>query len=401
MAEFWLVLSLLSLTIWLVLVGFRGQFWRSDQRLSPTDYQLPDSGWPAVCAIVPARNEAAVLPTTLRSLLQQDYPGPLTVVLVDDQSTDGTAQIAAKTAQQLQCEPLLQVIETDPLPPGWSGKLWAVNQGIQQVLQQDCTLPDYFLLSDADICHNSNNLRDLVSKAQQENLDLVSLMVLLRCDSVWERLLIPAFVFFFEKLYPFRWVNDSSCSTAAAAGGCMLVEREALRRAGGIAAIREALIDDCALAEAIQSAGKTASPRKGKLWLGLTTTTHSLRAYTTLESIWTMVARTAFTQLHYSPWLLLGTLIGMGLVYMVPPASLVLGLCAGFWSQAIAGALTWSLMTIAYWPTVRLYKLSPLWTLSLPITAILYTLMTLDSALRYWRGQGGAWKGRVYPLRSD
>ncbi len=400
LSEVWVLLSLLSLAIWIGLVGFRGQFWRADQRLNSSQ-KISLAVWPSVCAVVPARNEATVLPTTLRSLLTQNYPGQFSVIVVNDHSTDGTEQVAQEIAQALQRESQLQVLSTDPLPPGWSGKLWAVNQGIQHTLQSRIQPPpDYFLLTDADIEHASNNLHNLVTKAQQESLDLVSQMVLLRCESIWEQLLIPAFVFFFQKLYPFRWVNDPTRPTAAAAGGCILVNQEALRRAGGIAAIRDALIDDCALAAAIQSSGNNESA-KGKLWLGLTTTTHSLRTYTSLESIWTMVARTAFTQLHYSPWLLIGTLFGMGLVYIVPPLSMAIGIATGIWPVALTGSLAWVLMTLSFWPTVHLYRISPLWTLSLPVVAVLYTLMTLDSALRHWQGKGGAWKGRVYPLRSS
>ncbi|MGF1603128.1 MAG: glycosyltransferase [Thermosynechococcaceae cyanobacterium] len=386
MASLVLGISLLSLTIWLFLIFVWGQFWRSDQRLSATTAALDK--WPDVCAIVPARNEADVLPQSLRSLLTQDYPGKLTVILVDDQSTDGTSTVAQQVAIETQTEAALQILRTDPLPAGWAGKLWAMHQGVECLQQQGYT--PYILFTDADIAHESGNVRALVAKAEQENRDLVSLMVQLRCETVWERLLIPAFVFFFAKLYPFPWVNDPKRKMAAAAGGCILLRSHALTQAGGLKVIREALIDDCSLAAAVKSTG-------GNIWLGLSTSTVSLRPYTTLENIWTMVARTAFTQLHYSVLLLIGSVIGMSLVYMMPIISLLYGLVVGAVWVAMVGAITWLLMTWAYLPTIRLYRLSPLWALTLPLVALLYTLMTLDSARRHWQGKGGAWKGRVYP----
>jgi hopene-associated glycosyltransferase HpnB len=389
-----LLALVLSGVSWVYLLAFRGQFWRCDQRLSVSSRaSLPE--WPSVCAIVPARNEAAVLPQSLKALLTQHYPGSFQVVLVDDQSTDATAEVARTTAQTCQTQTPLQIMTTEPLPKGWSGKLWAVHQGVEQVLQHSgAVLPDYFLLTDADILHRANNLRQLVVKAEQERLDLVSLMVLLRCQSFWEKLLIPAFVFFFQKLYPFPWVNQPQHPMAAAAGGCILVRRDVLMAVGGIEVIRKALIDDCALGAAIKrtdTQGKT-----GRIWLGLTTKTISLRPYPSLKTIWNMVARTAFTQLHYSFGLLFATLVAMSVIYIIPPVGLLLGLSLGQWPLVITATLTWGLMTIAYWPTIRLYRLSPVWALTLPIIAVLYTLMTIDSAFRHLQGRGGAWKGRVY-----
>jgi hopene-associated glycosyltransferase HpnB len=385
-ASFWLGISLFSFSIWLFLIFAWGQFWRSDQRLPASTTAL--EVWPDVCAIVPARNEADVLPQSLRSLLTQDYPGTLTVILVDDQSTDDTSAIAQQVAVETQQELALQIVTTDPLPKGWSGKLWAMHQGIQRLQQQGN--PTYILFTDADICHDRSNVRSLVAKAEQERRDLVSLMVLLRCESIWERLLIPAFVFFFEKLYPFPWVNDPQRKLAAAAGGCILLRSRALKQIGGLEVIRAALIDDCSLAAAVKATG-------GNIWLGLSTSTISLRPYSDLKSIWTMVARTAFTQLHYSVLLLIGSVVGMVLVYIVPTMSLLCGLTLGTPWVAVAGGMTWLLMSLAYLPTIRLYRLSPLWAFTLPLIALLYTLMTLDSARRHWLGQGGAWKGRVYP----
>ena len=392
-------LTLLSLFLWIGLLGWRGQFWRSDQKLESCPLALglagdSTAGYPSICAVIPARNEADLLPTTLRSLLDQDYPGKLSIILVDDHSTDDTAAIAQNLAGQ-DSGRSLEVVSGEPLPLGWTGKLWAIDRGIRQAQTLDPP-PDYFLLTDADIAHDRGNLSSLVAKAQRDRCDLVSLMVQLRCQSLWEHLLVPAFVFFFQKLYPFRWVNDPTRSTAATAGGCILIHRSALNRIGGIQSVRQALIDDCALAERIKS---TASALEGKkIWLGLSETTQSLRPYPSLASLWNMVARTAFTQLDYSAWLLLGTVIGMMLIYIVPPIGMILGALTQNWAMAVAGAIGWMMMAWSYLPTLRLYRSSPALALSLPMIACLYTLMTVESALRHWQGRGGAWKGRVYPV---
>ncbi|AVH67298.1 glycosyltransferase [Nostoc sp. 'Peltigera membranacea cyanobiont' N6] len=392
-------LMLLSLTIWLGLLCFWGQFWRTDQQLEVTETQL--ESLPVVCAVVPARNEAELLPTTLRSLLLQDYPGSFNVFLVDDRSTDRTANFAEGVAHAVGKPHQLHIISGELLPAGWSGKLWAVEQGIKSASK---FAPDYFLLTDADIEHDPGNLRRLVAKAVQEDLDMVSVMVRLRCESFWEKLLIPAFVFFFQKLYPFRWVNNHNNPTAAAAGGSILIAREALERIGGIQVIRQALIDDCALAQAVKrrggvmgDKGTSPIPSQGRIWLGLSSLTRSLRPYDSLATIWDMVARSAYTQLNYSPLLLLGTLVGMPLIYLFPPVCVILGAVWGSWAIALTGLLGWLLMSFAYYPTIGFYKCSPWLAFSLPAIAFLYTLMTLDSALRHWQGRGGAWKGRVYP----
>ncbi len=409
-------LMLLSLTIWLGLLCFWGQFWRTDQQLEVTETQL--QSLPVVCAVVPARNEAELIPTSLRSLLLQDYPGSFNVFLVDDRSTDRTANFAEGVAHAVGKPQQLHIISGVSLPPGWSGKLWAVEQGINSA---SLFAPDYFLLTDADIEHDPGNLRRLVAKAVQEDLDMVSVMVRLRCESFWEKLLIPAFVFFFQKLYPFRWVNNPNNPTAAAAGGSILISREALERIGGIQVIRQALIDDCALAQAVKNsrgageqrsrgAGEQGSkgykennhasspmPSQGRIWLGLSSLTRSLRPYDSLATIWDMVARSAYTQLNYSPLLLLGTLLGMPLIYLAPPICVILGAVWSNWAIAFTGLFGWLLMTFAYYPTIHFYKCSVWFALSLPAIAFLYTLMTLDSALRHWQGRGGAWKGRVYP----
>ena len=390
---FLLAIAFLSLTIWLFLLLFWGRFWLAEQKLEPSAVEL--ESYPSVCAIVPARNEAEVLPVSLPSILTQDYPGQFTTILIDDGSSDKTAEIAQQVAEKLSPANKLIIIDGQPLPPNWAGKLWAIKQGIDYAQKQ--ILPDYFLFTDADIKHDTNNLSQLVMQAQQQNRDLVSLMVLLRCHSLWEKLLIPAFVFFFQKLYPFAWVNDPNSKIAAAAGGCILLRSAALERIGGIEAIKDALIDDCALAKAVKT-GKSEKEetQPASIWLGLTQSTYSLRAYDSLRSIWNLVARTAFTQLHYSPWLLLGTLVGMSLVYLVAPVNLIASIFTANWLLVLMSLLTWVVMSLAYLPTIKLYRLSWLWAVSLPAIAFLYALMTVDSAIKYWRGQGGAWKGRVY-----
>lgn len=397
-------LSGVSLAIWLFLILFWGNFWRCDQRLDPGDIDtteidttLPE--WPSVCAIIPARDEAESIGQTVRSLLSQSYPGPLSLVLVDDQSSDGTADIARAAANDLGQSDRLQILITPTLPEGWSGKLWALNTGVNHVSSQDNEPPDYVLLTDADIIHPQGNLKTLVAKSMVDKREMVSLMVQLHCQTFWEKALIPAFIFFFQKLYPFPWANNPQRKLAAAAGGCILLRRQSLLNAGGIAVVKDALIDDCSLAAAIKHAPSTHKKQWGRIWLGLSTQTKSLRIYDTLDSVWTMVARTAFTQLRYSTLLLIGSVIGMFLVYLWPPLGVIVGLATGQIWVTIASGLTWLLMAIAYAPTIRLYRLNPVWTLGLPLVSFLYTLMTIDSALRHWRGEGGAWKGRVYPAQ--
>ena len=387
MATIILSLTLLSLFIWLFLILFWGQFWQINHQLEATpDKDIDNNTLPTVCVIIPARNEADVIPISLRSLLLQDYPGKFTILLVDDQSSDGTANFAQGVAHALDKTQQLQIISSPPLPPGWTGKLWAMEQGIQTASQLK---PDYFLLTDADIEHHPSNLRRLVAKAEAQKLDLVSIMVRLRCQSFWEQLLIPAFVFFFQKLYPFSWVNNPKKAIAAAAGGCILIQQQALNRIGGLQIIRQALIDDCSLAKAVKSTN-------GKIWLGLSTLTYSLRPYDSLKTIWDMVARSAYTQLNYSPLLLVSSLLGMTLVYIVPPLGIILGLVFGNWTISLTAFIGYLLMTFAYFPITRFYKCSLAFAFSLPIIAFMYTCMTIDSALQHWQGRGGAWKGRVY-----
>ena len=386
MASFMLGLTILALLIWVGMLLFWGQFWRADQRLD-TESMISLATWPTVAVVIPARNEADLIGVAVRSHLTQTYPGSLSVVLVDDQSTDGTAAAAKEAAGAINQRDRLTVLPGAALPPGWTGKLWAMEQGYRYLAALP-TPPDYVLFTDADIEHDVASLRQLVTKAEGDRLDLVSLMVQLRCESVWERLLIPAFIFFFQLLYPFPWVNNPKKQTAAAAGGCALIRFSALQRIEGLQAIRKALIDDCALGAAVKA--------NGPIWLGLSTTIHSLRPYPNLQSIWNMIARSAYTQLNYSPWLLIGTVLGMLLVYLVAPLGVVLGLAWGDPALALTGMAGWLLMALAYWPTLKLYGGNPLLALALPLIALLYTLMTLDSARRHWAGQGGAWKGRVY-----
>ncbi|MGE0736222.1 MAG: glycosyltransferase [Alphaproteobacteria bacterium] len=375
-------LSGVGLAAWLYLLLFNGGFWRADQLL-PRDRPALER-WPHITAVIPARNELPTIGATVESLLRQDYPGRLEIVLVDDRSDDGTAAAARAAALRAQAAERLTVVSGAELPAGWVGKMWAVHQGLQQVPPD----ADYVLLTDADITHDAANLRRLATHAETGRLDLVSLMVRLHCASAAEYLLIPAFVFFFQMLYPFPRVNDPRSKIAAAAGGCMLVRRTALERAGGIAAIRHTLIDDCALARNIKSGGV--------IWLGLTTSTFSTRAYAGIGEIWRMVARTAYTQLNYSPWLLAGTVVGMALVFAAPVVGLVGALALQLWPAAAIGAAAIALMTLCFYPTWRLYARTRLELFLLPLAGCLYTLMTIDSARRHWTGQGGAWKGRAY-----
>ncbi|MEG3439675.1 glycosyltransferase [Pannus brasiliensis CCIBt3594] len=396
MTRFFLFITAISLVIWLYLLFFRGRFWRSDQKLdadSPTLSRLP-----VVRAVIPARNEAESLPISLSSLFSQDYAGDFSIVLVDDCSSDGTAEVAREIAGKFDRSERLTVLTGQPLPAGWTGKLWAMKQGIARATGDSAI--DYLLLTDADIEHDRTNLSRLISKAERENQALVSVMVALRCQSFWEKFLIPAFVFFFEKLYPFPSVNNPNSTIAAAAGGCILIRRDILEKIGGIEILKDALIDDCSLAIAVKNYIRS-RPEIGtrSIWLGLSETTRSIRPYPDLETIWNMVARTAFTQLNYSPFLLIGTIIGMFITYLAAPIGLVIGLLFGNKLLAIVSSIVWLLMAVSYWPTLKLYGLSIWRSLTLPFIAVFYSLMTVDSAFRYWRGQGGAWKGRVYPGR--
>jgi hopene-associated glycosyltransferase HpnB len=371
------LIATLALAIWLYLLLGRGGFWLSSER---DDGDFPAvNDWPRLAVVIPARDEAQGIGACIGSLLQQDYPGEWTIILVDDGSTDGTAAIARQAAA---AQGRLDVVTGRPLPAGWTGKLWAVSQGIE-VAGRAAPAPEHVLLSDADIVYAPDALTSLVARAKAGGLVLTSLMVKLRCESLAERALIPAFIFFFEMLYPFAWVNRQEAATAAAAGGCMLVRADALGQAGGIASISNALIDDCALARQLK--------RRGPIWLGLTQRAASIRPYPRFEDIRRMVARSAYAQLRYSPLILAGVLAGMGVTYLAPP--LVAAFGTG-WVR-ILGLAAWLLMAIAFQPTLRFYRVSPLWGIALPAIAFCYTLFTLDSAVQFWRGKGGLWKGRV------
>ncbi|WP_405495729.1 glycosyltransferase [Streptomyces sp. NBC_00096] len=385
-----LVAACASLAVWLWLTLGQGMFWRTDTRLPP---RHAPAGWPSVAIVVPARDEAGVLPLSLPSLLAQDYPGEAEVVLVDDGSTDGTAALARRLARAQPGLPLTVVSPGEP-GAGWTGKLWALRHGIAHARSAASGEPDYLLLTDADIAHEPDSLRELVAAATAADLDLVSQMARLRAVSVWERLIVPAFVYFFAQLYPFRWINRPAARTAAAAGGCVLLRTSAAVRAGVPESIRQAVIDDVSLARAVQRTG-------GRIWLGLAERVDSVRPYASLADLWRMVSRSAYAQLRHQPALLAGTVAGLVLVYLVPPAALLAGLATGRPGTAWAGGLAWLLMTGTYLPMLRYYRqplaLAPL----LPLTALLYLLMTVDSAVQHYRGRGAAWKGRTYARPSD
>jgi hopene-associated glycosyltransferase HpnB len=378
-----LVLAGVALAIWLYLLFAHGGFWLCGERDDGTPSR--PAAWPKVTAVVPARNEADGIAQSIGSLLAQDYPA-LAIVLVDDDSSDGTAGIARQAAAKAGGIERLTVVGGQSLPPGWTGKLWAEKQGIDTA---ETFAPKYLLLTDADITHAPDTLSWLVAHAEAHGLVLTSLTAKWRCDNLAERVHIPAFIFFFQMLYPFRWVNRPDHKMAGAAGGCMLVRADALRAAGGIAVIRDALIDDCALAIAMK--------RQGPIWLGLTDRSQSIRPYPGWGDIRRMVARSAYAQLRYSPLLLAGTVLGMALTYLVPPA---MALFAAGWAQVI-GIVTWLLMAVSFQPTLRYYRASPLWGVALPAITLLYMLYTLDSAWQYAAGKGGVWKGRVQAKASD
>lgn len=378
----------LPLSVWLYLVFLHGGFWRKGPRLpDPGTHEGP---WPPVAVLVPARDEAALIGRTVSGLLAQDYPGPMRIFLTDDHSTDGTAAQAVEAARACGREDALTVVLAPDLPAGWTGKLWALRAG-QAAARTSFDEAEFIWLCDADIGHPPTVLRRLVSHALDDRRDLVSLMVMLKAERFWGRMLVPPFVYFFRKLYPFAWVADPARRTAAAAGGCVLLRRDKFEQAGGFDPIRDALIDDCALATAIKHGGAG-----GRIWLGLTETSISLRPYAGFADIWNMVARTAYTQLQYSPLLLLATLAGMVLTYLGPPAALVAGLVASDIAVAGLGGTAWGLMTLSFLPTLRLYGVSPLWASALPLVAGLYSAMTFASAWRHWRGRGGYWKGRSH-----
>jgi hopene-associated glycosyltransferase HpnB len=365
-----------ALLCWVWLALLRGMFWRTDVRLPAGS---APASWPSVAIVVPARDEAAVLPASLPTLVRQQYPGPLRLILVDDGSTDGTGALVASRW------PAVSVVTPGGPRAGWAGKLWALRAGVCEAGEVD-----FLLFTDADIAHPPDSLVSMVRAACAHRLDLVSQMARLRVRTGWERLVVPAFVYFFALLYPFRWSNRPGTRTAAAAGGCVLVRRVALERAGGVAAIRGTVIDDVALARAVKRTG-------GRTFLGLAERVESVRPYPDLGSLWRMVARSAYAQLRHSVALLAGTVLGLALVFVVPPLSTVVGAATGDVPALVAGAAGWLLMSATFVPMLRYYRQPVAAALLLPFTATLYLAMTVDSAVRHYRGLGASWKGRTYP----
>ena len=417
-----LLLAALCLLIWLYLTLARGAFWRLRSFDDDIAEHTPPQTWPSVAAVVPARNEAETIAQTLTSLLQQDYPGEFSVVLVDDHSEDATSQQAQQAALQCDAISRLTIHGASALPPGWSGKMWALHEGLSKIANASDTgitsgteprailssrparpvprsggrgicfsvsnsnpsaVPTYFWFTDADILHAPDTLRRLVSRAEQNQLDLTSLMVLLQAKTAPERALIPAFLYFFLQLYSPRWIADPKARTAGAAGGCILLRHEALERIGGFAAICSQVIDDCALAAVVKRDG-------GQLWMGLTRKSVSLRSYRTFAELRDLIARTAFTQLNYSAGILLATIAALFLTYLAPMALLF----AHQPATRLLALAAWLLMSLTFLPTVRFYRLSPLWSLSLPFVAVFYSYATCVSALRYYLRRGAQWKGR-------
>jgi hopene-associated glycosyltransferase HpnB len=378
------IMAFLALAVWSYVAVGRGFFWRCAER--DDGDPRPPAAWPRLAVVIPARDEAEGIGRCLSSLLGQDYRGACSVILVDDNSSDGTADAARRTATNYAPE-RLTIVPGAPLPRGWTGKLWALRQGIAAAQALDHP-PEYLLLSDADIVYAHGMLSWLVAQATSRPAVLASFMVKLRCESTAERWLVPAFIFFFQMLYPFSWVNRPGRATAAAAGGCTLVRADKLVEAGGIDAIRDALIDDCALARRLKA--------KGPIWLGLTERVISIRSYPGFTDVAQMVSRSAYAQLGYSPLYLAGTVLAMALAFLVPPLAAI----TGAEGTRLLGIAAWAVMALLFWPTSRLYKISPLAGLALPAIAFAYLMFTIDSAVKSMRGQGGFWKGRFQAARA-
>jgi len=378
-------IGIITLAIWLHLFFGRGSFWRVKNFDADKDRLDPLDVWPKIVAVIPARNEAQTIGEVVASLVEQEYPGAFSIVIVDDHSNDATAAIARRVSMEHGADEKVRVLSASALPAGWTGKLWALNEGVVSAAAE---APAFYWFTDADITHSPGTLRRLVARAGHNKLDLASLMVLLQAKTLPERALIPAFLYFFLMLYPPRWIADEDLSTAGAAGGCILLRREALDRIGGFASIRGEVIDDCVLARAVKESG-------GRVWMGLTRESASLRTYGTFGEIRDLIARTAFTQLRYSSLLLAGTLAGMFLTYLAP----VMLLFVQDASAKLLGLLALLLMTLSFLPTVRFYRLSAVWAPLLPLTALFYSYATWLSAVRYWTGRGGLWKGRAQAPR--
>ncbi len=370
-------LALVTLAIWLGLAFAWHGFWRSDVML-PDDAPAP-AQWPAVTALVPARNEAATIAATVASLMAQDYPGSFNIVVCNDSSEDDTREAALAEANG---SPAVRIIDAQALPEGWAGKLWALNEAASAAGE-----PDFYWLTDADIIHRPGVLKHLVTAAIDGRLDLASELVRLRCRTMWEKLLVPAYNYYFALLYPFRAVADPGSRIAGAAGGSMLMRRSALERIGGFAAVRNAVIDDCALARAVKQTG-------GRIALGLARNSHSLRGYDELGDFWAMVRRSAYTQLGFSPLLLAGTLAGLVITFAGPPVLALAGLAGREPAAVAAAGLAWWLMWWTYRPSVRHFGLTGTWALALPLTSLLYGAMTLSSAFSYHFRRDNSWRGR-------
>jgi hopene-associated glycosyltransferase HpnB len=378
-----IVIAGLALAAWVWLGVGQGGFWRTDVRLPR---RADPVRWPDVAVVVPARDEAGVIGVSLPSLLAQAYPGRAEVFLVDDGSTDGTGELARELYVRHGGLALTVTSPGEP-PAGWTGKLWAVRHGI--AVARERTGAEYLLLTDADIAHHPDSLRELTAAAVGADLDLVSQMARLRVQTGWERLIVPAFVYFFAQLYPFRWINRPGSRTAAAAGGCVLIRSSAVTAANVPEAIRQSVIDDVALAKAVKRSG-------GRIWLGLAERVDSVRPYPGLGELWRMVARSAYAQLRHSPAALAVAVAGLALIYLVPPLAAVGGALAGAWPLCALGLAAWGVMAGTYLPMLRYYE-QPWWLAPLlPYTAALYLLMTVDSAFEHYRGRGAAWKGRSY-----
>ena len=372
------LVAAIPLAIWIYLFLARGNFW---QLREDDIYLQPLANWPRVAAIVPARNEAENIAKTVRSLAAQEYPGEFSIIIVDDHSGDGTAALAQKAANESGASQRVKIHSAASLAPGWTGKLWALNEGVQVAAEDK---PDFLWFTDADIEHAPDTLHRLVYRAERDSLDLASLMVLLQAETFAERLLIPPFLYFFLMLYPPRWISDPNARTAGAAGGCILLRRNVLAPIGGIASIRGEVIDDCALARAVKKNG-------GRIWMGLTRASFSLRGYGTFPEIRNMIARTAFTQLHYSILFLVLALAGLFVTFILPWFSFLSGEDPAWFLASTAICL----MTVTFGVTVRFYALPWPWALALPLAALYYGYATCVSAVRYWLGRGGQWKGRI------
>ena len=379
-------LALFVLALWLYLLTARGGFWLAGQRDDRPELPGP-MVWPPLTAVIPARDEAVTIARCVQSVLGQDYPGKLDVVVVDDNSQDGTGTIAGKAAAAIGARDRLVVLQGRPLPRGWTGKVWALKQGVDFALTQT-RKPKYLVLTDADIVYAPPALRRLVSRAENGPTVLTSVVAKLHCESLAERCLIPAFVFFFQMIYPFAWVNRRERATAAAAGHCMLMRTDALASVGGIEAVRGALIDDCALAKRFKTVGP--------IWLGLSTRVQSIRE-DRFGSIRSMITRSAYAELHYSPLLLVAAIVAMAFAFLAGPLLAVFASGTAAWF----GLAAWCAMAIAFQPTLRLYGLNPLWGLAVPLIALTYMIWTIESALQYARGRGGAWKGRFQAAARD